>query len=80
MKDISDNIVESKLIIISRTKPSGLPYYRGRVEEIRLSGFSLDEVGEMFEAENLEYSERELTELYILSRREYPYLLNYIVM
>ncbi len=65
---IADNISSSKLVVISRRRPYGLPYLRNRVEEIVLKGFSFREAYEYLLSRGVRVSEKEFTEVYLVTQ------------
>lgn len=65
---LADNIRRSKLIIISRKKPKGLPYIKGKVLEIKLSGMELREVVEYFKNRKFNIQDEELVKLYVVTQ------------
>ncbi len=65
---LADNVKRSRLIIISRRKPKGLPYAKGRVLEIKLSGMEFREVVEYFKSKKFSVGDKELVELYVVTQ------------
>ncbi len=65
---IVDSIRRARLFVISRKRPRKLPYYRGIIHEVRLKGFSLEEVAQLAQARGLRLERDRIVELYLATQ------------
>lgn len=65
---LSNTIVNARIIVVSRRRPSGLPYLKGLVEEIMLKGMDFNETLKLLDSRGIHISDREFTELYVATQ------------